>query len=498
MKISIRRKIILTFFVFMVIGAALWFLNYYNFHLLNRKLQILEKKANLLSTILEARRYEKNYFLSSESQYLHDALSYVRQGEQKLSNIIREYGRYTLARNLDQELKRLKEYKDSLASVLEHYDGGSLRVDKSLIGDLPGHQGEVRRLGKRITSDMEEMLTQERGYVNRLVNKSRSYHLVALAGIILLSVFTALFLVFNVNRPLKSIEGAILKIAQGDYKNIPALSTGDEFESLVTSLNSMIDELNRRSEQLIQTEKMASLGTLTSGVAHELNNPLNNISTSVQILLEELEEGAPEYQQELLRQTEGQVERARDIVKALLEFSRERSFSLKQVDFKDLVDDTIKLIKGELPADVELRVEVPEGIQAYIDQQRIEQVLLNLILNGVQAMEEGGVLKIMACKQEEKEEFCFKVQDTGEGIPEENLSKIFDPFFTSRDTKRDSKSGPPRYEGIVGQKGSGLGLSVSHGIVEKHGGRIEVESQVGKGTTFTVHLPLGRRDGTTV
>ena len=106
----------------------------------------------------------------------------------------------------------------------------------------------------------------------------------------------------------------------------------------------MINELNRRNEQLIQTKKLASLGTLTSGVAHELNNPLNNISTSIQILLEELEEADLEFKRELLIETEKQVERARDIVRALLEFSRERSFRLRRVRFKELVESTIKLI----------------------------------------------------------------------------------------------------------------------------------------------------------
>jgi two-component system NtrC family sensor kinase len=325
---------------------------------------------------------------------------------------------------------------------------------------------------------MEAILTQERHYVNQLITESRNYHFLALLGIFVLSIFAVLFFIFNVNRPLKSIEDAIHKIAVGDYANIPPISTGDEFESLVNSLNNMIDELNKRNEQLVQAKKLASLGTLTSGVAHELNNPLNNISTSVQILLEELEEGNLEYKKELLVETEKQVERTRDIVKALLEFSRERAFSLKEVCYKDLVDDTLKLIKGEMPANVELRVEVPEDIRLELDPRRIQQAMVNLILNGVQAMEDGGVLNIYACKNEVKGELCFRVQDTGKGIPEEDLSKIFDPFFTTKE---------------VG-KGTGLGLSITHGIIEQHGGRIQVESKQDTGTTFTVFLPIHLRD----
>jgi signal transduction histidine kinase len=272
---------------------------------------------------------------------------------------------------------------------------------------------------------------------------------------------------------LKSIETGIKKIVEGDYNNIPPISSGDEFESLVASLNTMISELNRRSEQLVQREKMASLGILTSGVAHELNNPLNNISTSVQILLEELEDADLEYKKELLTETEGQIQRARDIVRALLEFSRERSFKRKKVKLADLVENTLRLIKGEIPTHVQLTVEIPADIQGEMDPRRIEQVLINLILNGIQAMGAGGILSIRARAAANEAGFYFEVSDTGKGIPPQDLGKIFDPFFTTKD---------------VG-KGSGLGLSVSHGIIKQHGGRIEVKSEVGQGSTFSVFLP---------
>ncbi|MBW1680242.1 MAG: HAMP domain-containing protein [Deltaproteobacteria bacterium] len=472
-RISLRRKIFLIFTVFFVLGGALWYLNYHKHSILTQKLRILEKKDRLFNTILEARRYEKNYFLFLDYQNLSDAISYAEQGENAFEDLIANYGAFALSKNLEEELERLREYKQALWVLRGYYHNGALETNQQLIDDLAKRHRQIRSLGSRITGDMEEMLREERRYVNRLMKESRLYHFISLAGILLLSVFTALFLVLNVNRPLKAIENAIKKISVGDYENIPELSAGAEFESLVESLNNMIRELNRRSEQLIQTKKLASLGTLTSGVAHELNNPLNNISTSVQILLEELEEGDREYHRLLLEETEGQVQRARDIVRALLEFSRERSFSLQPVKFKDLVSETIKLIKGEVPSNVELRVNIPDGIEAWMDPRRIQQVLLNLILNGVQAMDKGGTLEILAREKEEQGGFCFQVADQGRGIPQENLHKIFDPFFTTKD---------------VGQ-GSGLGLSVSHGIVEQHGGRIEVESEVGRGTKFKVFLP---------
>ena len=474
MKISIRKKITITLSLFLLMGGAMWFLNYYKHYVLNQKLQILEKKDDLFNTILEARRYEKNYFLYMETNSLEDSLSYAHQAGEKLVKIIENYGRYTLDKNLQNKLDNLRQYEKALAALLVlHQKKGPPVTNPDLIETFSKQQETIRTLARNITEDMEKILNQERRYVNQLIGESKIYHLLALVGIFALSILTVLIFIFNVNRPLKSIENGIHKIVEGDYKNIPAISTGDEFESLVASLNNMISELNKRSDQLVQSEKMASLGTLTSGVAHELNNPLNNISTSIQILLEELEEADLEYKKRLLTETEGQIQRARDIVRALLEFSRERSFSLHQVYFKDLVDNTLKLIKGEVPTHVQLTVEVPDDIQGEMDHRRIEQVLINLILNGIQAMEETGVLSIRACRKDNEAGFCFEVSDTGKGIPPEDLGKIFDPFFTTKD---------------VG-KGSGLGLSVSHGIIEQHGGRIEVKSEVGKGTTFTVFLP---------
>jgi signal transduction histidine kinase len=474
MKVSLRRKIIIALSLFLITGGSLWLLNFYKHDVLNQKLQILEKKEDLFNTILEARRYEKNYFLYTETKNLEDSISYVHQAEQKLVKIIENHSRYTIDKNLENKLDNLRQYEKALAALhLLHQEKGSAAANPDLSETFAARQEAIRILARNITADMEKILSEERRYVNQLIRESKIYHLLALAGILALSVLTVLFFIFNVNRPLKSIETGIQKIVEGDYQNIPAISSGDEFESLVASLNSMISELNRRSEQLVQREKMASLGTLTSGVAHELNNPLNNISTSVQILLEELEDADLAYKKELLTQTEGQIQRARDIVRALLEFSRERSFKRKRVQLVDLVESTLRLIKGEIPTPVQLTVEIPPEIQAEMDPRRIEQVLINLILNGIQAMETGGTLSISACAPENEAEFYFEVSDTGKGIPPEDLGKIFDPFFTTKD---------------VG-KGSGLGLSVSHGIIDQHGGRIEVKSEVGRGTTFRVFLP---------
>ncbi len=491
MRMTLRKKVILAFSVFVFLAGLVWFLNYHKHDILNRKLQIIEEKDTLLNTILEARRYEKNYFLSSDIESLREALSYINQAEDKLHHIITNYAKYTLDEDIEQKKDNLHLYEGALKEMLGFYgEDGTLKSGEDTMNRLPELQEKVRLLGSTVTGAVEQMVKEERKYLKKLIKETRLYHFMALAGMVVLFLLVVLFLVFSVYRPLTAIEKATHKIAVGDYADIPSTGTGDEFESLVTSLNNMISELNRRGRQLLRTKRLASLGTLTSGVAHEINNPLNNISTSVQILLEELEDDNLEYKRELLTETEKQVDRARDIVKALLEFSRERTFTLKPVRFKELVDNTIKLIKGELPADVELKVDVPDDIQGTMDGRRIQQVLINLILNGLQAMEDGGILSINARKQEDKEMLRIQVQDTGKGIPQKDLSKIFFPFFTTKDISGSSRQESSSHS-VIKQPGTGLGLSICHGIVVKHGGRIEVRSREGEGTTFTVYLPLG-------
>jgi signal transduction histidine kinase len=470
MKISIRGKIFLAFAIFIGLSALIWARSYYSQYILNQKIQIIERKYDLLNTILEARRYEKNYFLSFDKENIAEALDYARQAEEILRNILTKYGKYTLAKNLDQRITELVAYKESLTNLMELQKEGHLVVPPDTI-EL------IRKQGKILTSELEKIVKKESQFVQNLIGKSKTIHFLALVPVFILSVLIALFLVFNVNRPLKTIENAITKIASGDYENIPEIKTGDEFESLVTSLNNMIDELDKRSKQLIQAQKLASLGRLTSGVAHELNNPLNNISTSIQILIEEIEEDDLEYKKELLVGAEKEVERGKEIVRSLLEFARERTLTLKQINFKDLVDSAIKHVKSEIPDNIHLKAEVPDNIQATVGL-RIRSVIINLITNAVHAMKDGGEITIKAKNELDKEGFSFQVIDTGEGIPQNIITKIFDPFFTTKE---------------VG-KGSGLGLSIIYGIMEQHNGTITVASEVGKGTTITCFLPFHQPD----
>lgn len=469
MKISIRKKVILSVVIFIGIIAIIWYQIYHSQYVLNQKIQIIERKNSLFNTILEARRYEKNFFLSFDKKNLEQALAYLREAENNLFNIIAEYGKYTLTKNLTDRMTEIKEYKKSLLNLLQLQNNGTLVVPQDSVALIQGQ-------GHKITTEFEHIMVKEGQFIRKLVEQSQTIHFVALLSLVIFSILVALFLSFFVNRPLKTIENAIKKIVTGDFKNIPAISTGDEFESLVASLNNMIDELDRRNKQLAQAKKLASLGRLIAGVAHELNNPFNNISTSLQILIEEWDEDNLKFKKGLVINAEQEVVRGKNIIKSLLEFSMERSISFKWTNFECLVSTSIQRIKAVIPNNVKFNIEVPGDLQVCVDPEGIERVMINLILNAVQALEDGGEIAITAYPQEDKGAFCFQVQDTGCGIFEENIDKIFDPFFTTKE---------------VG-KGSGLGLSIVYGIIEQHGGKISVTSEQEKGTTISVFLPTNQ------
>ncbi len=471
MKFSLRQKISFLFLIFMAVNGTIWVFNYYSTAVINDKLILIERKKDLLDTVLEARRYEKNFFLRKDISDLTQALSYIAKTAEKQRVIEMQFsGLIEDMPEVHQRTRTIAAYQRNMKGLYEYYNADIGSPEQ--LEQIQTIQETATRLGRELTTDIEKVERRERERVFELLDRSRDYLLLSLFSLSILTVLTAIFLLVKLNRPLKTIEAGIKRIVNGEFDKIPDIKTGDEFEHLAQSLNHMIEELDRRKNQLVQAEKMSSLGTLTSGVAHELNNPLNNISTSVQIIREEIEEPDMEFKINMLTEVEQEINRARDIIRALLEFSRQSNFSAEEIPFKTLIQSTMHLISGEIPSDIEVVIDVDETLTGTMDPRRVQQVLLNLIINGVYAMEEGGG-KLTISAARESGTFKFTVSDTGQGIDPENLAKIFDPFFTTRE---------------VG-KGSGLGLSIIHGIIEQHGGSIDVESQLGQGTAFTVSLP---------
>lgn len=244
-------------------------------------------------------------------------------------------------------------------------------------------------------------------------------------------------------------------------------------KNLETKVEERTRELKAIQAQLVRSEKLASLGELVAGIAHEINNPLTGI-----MVFASLARDNPKLPQDIKNDMDlitRETERCAKIVKGLLEFSKEAPPQKKPSYIDDIMDLTIALVENQSSFhDIKIiRDYDKEMEQILVDPHQIEQVFVNILLNASHAMPDGGNLTIKTGMESEEGYVYIKISDTGCGISEQNLEKIFDPFFTTKENR-----------------GTGLGLSVSYGIIESHGGKIEVKSTVGSGTTFTVKLPL--------
>lgn len=233
-------------------------------------------------------------------------------------------------------------------------------------------------------------------------------------------------------------------------------------------------ELEETHLKLLHSEKMASLGKLAAGMAHEINNPLGGILIYATMLLEETPRENPQWDD--LKQIVDQTLRCKEIVKDLLDFSRQSKHRWIQCDINQSLQQTISLLgKQALFQNIQIIKEIdPHLTRIVADPGQLNQVFINLMINAVDAMEGRGNLTVRTYSIPEEEKIGVEITDTGCGISAENLSRIFDPFFTTKDTG----------------KGTGLGLSTVYGIIEEHGGSIEVLSEVGQGTTFILRLPV--------
>ena len=304
-----------------------------------------------------------------------------------------------------------------------------------------------------------------------------------LATLLVLSVIIANFLARQMLGPLTRLVAAAQRIAQGDFTPMqPARWYRDEFSNLASALNMMVGELARRQKVLVQSHKLRAVGTLTAGVAHELNNPINNIVLTAEMLKEDYFSLSDDERLDMVNDLVEQAGRSQKIVRNLLDFARESKMQTERLDLADLLRGTANLAANQIKlSGAKVLMEIPENLPPiHGDRQSLSQVFLNLLLNAPDhAVGKGGRVAISAEEAREGDFVLVKVSDDGQGIPAHVLPYIFDPFFTTK-----SKG-----------KGTGLGLSVSLGIVRQHGGDIHVESELGKGTTFTVLLPAVKVPG---
>jgi signal transduction histidine kinase len=290
-----------------------------------------------------------------------------------------------------------------------------------------------------------------------------------------------LLIVRTISRPLRRITEAAVEVAGGNYGATVEQDSNDEIGLLAESFNEMsrkmaadIEQLKKLNEQLMRTEKLAAMGTLAAGVAHEINNPLASISSLVQ-MLQSNSAALDDETREMLRLVQTQIARITGVTRDMLDFARPRPAARKAVDVNEILEASLRLASFDKEFQ---RLKLKKNFQSFLpkisaDADRLQQVFLNLLLNARDAMSaSGGEIEITTCHN--SDEVVIEIADTGSGISPGLAKQIFDPFFTTK----------------TAGKGTGLGLAVCYGIVTAHGGKIEAQPNNGRGARFIVSLPI--------
>lgn len=308
-------------------------------------------------------------------------------------------------------------------------------------------------------------------------------------GIMLLGIMGASALAYVLSKriydPIERLAYASQEITEGNLDVRVEHPSNDELGDLADRFNEMASTLQERDKllkeyaktKIMESERLALIGQLAANVAHELNNPLQGIVTFSHLLMEKFPEDddnnaiAPS-----LERVVTQANRCRDIIRGLLDFSRQRKPDKTIVDLNSVLQECVRLVENQAKFhNIQIVQEFdPKLPRIILDPSQLQQVILNLIINAAEAMDDGGVLTISTEHMTADHAVKISVSDTGCGIPEENMDRLFDPFFTTKE---------------VGH-GTGLGLAISYGIIREHGGYLEVDSEVGQGTTFTIYLPM--------
>lgn len=346
--------------------------------------------------------------------------------------------------------------------------------DKPCMGCHPGANNLVAVLGVSMSlSDTYRRLGDSR--LGALVEFGV---IVMVLSFILIAITTHM-----VTDPLGRVVSSIKRVEGGDM-NV-RFTTGDrsrqdEISAIATSLDDMLAQINAARREVEQyqldavqkLEKMATIGELASAIAHEIKNPLAGISGAIQVFAEDFPDGDP--RRDIIADVLGEINRLDKAVKDLLAFARPPEPSIISIPVDVILDRTVRLVSGQVKkqgVDMQVRIaEYPVMIQ--VDPEQIQQVFLNIMMNALHSMPKGGRLKVDASARPKNGEADIVIADSGPGIPEDEVKNIFKPFYTTK------------------HMGTGLGLTISKNIVEKHHGRIEVTSIAQKGTTFTIILPL--------
>lgn len=458
---TIKRTLILHGIIIIGLLAATGLFALHDVSHLVTMTRFLEIQEKLNSSFLEMRLLEKNYFLFKDDQAIYDITERIRMADDLLDTLSKE-----MVAAVGQE-----QYRD-MRRALDTYRDTAKAIAASKTRDNASETA-LRENGRRLLEFSTSLTENVRTKISQLISGSKRGLLVSFLLLLMVAVFITPLIFSRILSSLDKISRLAIDVSQGRFRKIEGTAPKDELGSVITTMNTMSEQLRLREDELVQSKKLNSLGFLTAGVAHELNNPLNNISMIVQTYDAMYDSLGREERLDFIRQIAGEVERIQSIVTGLLDFAKPKATVFTPGGVNAVVRRSLKLVRNTLDvSNIEVVSDLTIGLPLVnMDTNQISQVLVNLFNNAIQAMTAGQTLTVRTSSEPDSM-VKIEVRDTGHGMTSETLSSIFDPFFSTK-----------------GTDGTGLGLSVSYGIIKNHHGHINVQSEVGKGTTFDILLP---------
>ena len=478
-RLSLKLKVFLSVGLFYL--GAIGTLTYLTIHfqrnlLLTQMGERAKVGINLMELSVTGALYKLDTFrletIAREAKALPDvAYAYIFDDKGRIVGDYHEDQSHLLSSFTDELGKKIIESTTTLVNL--DYEKQILDISK------PVKLGHDRLGGIRLGFDLTPITQDVKEATFKAVGISTAIFIVGLGIIFIIT--------FRMTEPIERLTLAAKRIEEGNLQYRVNIDRDDEIGSLATAFDQMAERLMQRDRELKQSQdtlrradRLSSLGLLTAGLAHEIRNPLVAIRTFTQLLPERYNDA--EFREGFQGLALKEVDRICGLINDLLSFARPSKPNVAPENVNDVVDNIARILETQAKEkNLLILREFGDNLpKVWIDREQMKQVFMNLILNAIQAMNEAGSISISTRPvsrngtQPSGDFVQVEIRDNGIGIPEENLQHIFDPFFTSKD------------------EGSGLGLAVSHQIVQEHGGFVTVESQVGKGTAFFVHVPVGK------
>lgn len=486
---SIHQKITRAFLFLATVIVFISVFAYTDLLVLKNQVNEGEVVLRFKNNILEMRRHEKNFFLYHNQDELSLSIQYMEKNLESLNHQAHIFNQIN-DRDISQAIRLiLEQYRQ----LMREYSKQWQLPEGKILAD------NIRSMGQQLSLLTDQLDSKERKILADSIQNTQWALVGAILVVALITLLIGIRMAKVVVTPLKNLENNLSGIAQGQFDHLTQSQQDQEIVAVTQAMNRMFTELELHQKRVMQAEKLASLGVLVSGVAHELNNPLGNVLSSCQLLIEEFDSAEKALLIDWLQQIDTETERACRIVKSLQDFGRPKEFLLETVNLGELVDQTLLLLNREMDGHCQITKEIPDELAICVDPQRFQQVIINLTKNALDSAEYPIFIKIQATQcqltmekipndayvlgslpsQSKKRAYCkITIEDNGPGIAKEIMEKIFDPFFTTR------SSG----------KGMGIGLYIVQEIIQEHQGVISVSSVKDQGTRFSLYLPCQLND----